>query len=105
MNTTIIPFVFEDRRLKINNYPVLVPSNNKLGTIEKDQAYTMLAGNFINKQDLIDTLLYIGLDIDPNCLDTKNKYYEIKYQDSIKITVTDMYQDCYNINKITIKDN
>lgn len=100
--SSIIPFVFEDNRLRINNKPVLVPSSNPLGHVQKHQAFTLLTGKFNNRQDLLDTLHCIGLDIDPNHLNIKKRSYEIKYKDDISITVIDMYQD-----KVTkeFKDN
>lgn len=89
----IIPFVFEDKRLKINNKPVLVPSSNPEGHIEKHHAFSLLSGRFNNKQDLLDTIHTIGLDIDPKYLDIKKRSYQIKYKDDIEIIVEDMYQD------------
>lgn len=90
---SIIPFVFEDMYLKINNHPVLIPSNNILGRVDNAQVITMMTGKFQNKEDLLETLSYIGLDIDPKVLDLKKKSYCIRYKDSnIQVTVEDMYQ-------------
>ena len=92
INSTI-PFVFEDKNLRINNKPILVPSSNPLGHIEKHHAFTLLSGRFNNKQDLLNTIHAIGLDINPEYLDIKKRSYQIKYKDDIQITVEDMYQD------------
>lgn len=90
---SIIPFVFEDKRLKINNKPVLVPSSNSTGHVEKHHAFTLMSGKFDNRQDLLDTIHAIGLDINPEYLDIKKRSYQIQYKDDIQITVEDMYQD------------
>lgn len=90
---TVIPFVFEDNRLRINNKPVLVPSSNSICHVEKHHALTLMSGKFKNKQDLLDTIHSIGLDINPEYLDIKKRSYQIKYEDDIKITIDDMYQD------------
>ena len=107
---TIIPFVFEDHKLKINNKPILVPSSNSNGQVEKHHAFTLLSGRFNNKQDLLDTIHAIGLDIDPAYLDIKKNSYVVKYKDDIQITVEDMYQDkldpTFNSNyEISTEDN
>ena len=92
--TSIIPFVFEDKRLRINNKPVLVPSSNPEGHVEKHHAFSLLSGKFSNRQDLLDTIHAVGLDINPEYLNIKKRSYQIKYKDDgIEITVEDMYQD------------
>ena len=90
---SVIPFVFEDKKLKINNKPILVPSSNPVGHVEKHHAFSLLSGRFNNKQDLLDTIHAIGLDIDPEYLNIKKRSYQIKYKDDIEIIVEDMYQD------------
>ena len=91
---SIIPFVFEDNRLRINNKPILVPSSDPVGCIEKHHVFSLMSGKFNNKQDLLDTIHAIGLDINPEYLNIKKRSYQIKYKDdSIQITVEDMYQD------------
>ena len=99
---TTIPFMFEDERLRINDKPVLVPSNNTVGLVSKSQAYTMLNGKFTSKEDLLDTLNYIGLDINPEYLDIDT--YTIQFiepDDGIQITIMDSYKsNCYVENSL-----